>query len=86
MARKTRQDNVIDYLNDWCGGEKSFKFGVSQEEIIRNIAEETIAWHDLVDNAGTQNVYRGIVRGMLTDGVLHIFGQGTHTSQILAIK
>ena len=86
MARKTRQDNVLDYLRDWCGGEKSYGFHVSRETIVDNIATETIAWHDLKDNAATQSVYRGIVRGMLTDEKLHIFGEGTHTCQWLAIK
>lgn len=86
MARITRQDNVVDYLKDYCGGEKFYGPEVSRETIVANVAEEVIAWHDLVDTPVTQSLYRGIVRGMLEDGSLRIGnGMPVHTVQWIEI-
>lgn len=70
MVRKTRADNVTDYLNDFCGGQKFYGADVSRETIVANVAEEVIAWHDLIDTISVQYVYRAVVRRLLDEGIL----------------
>lgn len=78
-----RKGNVVDYLKDWCGGEKFYRLDVSRETIVENLVTETIAWHDLKDYPANHTLYRGIVHEMLEDGGLKLNVVGT--SQCLSI-
>lgn len=72
MKKQTREENVLELLNEWHNG--FWNFGTAEREGLEaRIAENVISWHGLKENSANMKAYVEAVNKLKDDGTLELW-------------